>query len=571
MAITQDDFKKVWASTSSVPEYTFSDTDYKNGWEFVGNLPPTRAMWDELQRKNDEKMQFLQENGSMCFDSVADMKSSNLDAGQTAFTKGYYSINDGGSAVYTIRAKTQEDVDDGGSIIFLDNGNVAEKLGEEINPDQFPGVNDAVKLQNAIDYAITKKSATITIKRKYDITGSTLYINKGYGRTSLRQHLIFMGTGTGEIYKGDSGYMFSGNHSPEGANFTAGDVCFMNLTFRGADDIPSVADMTSLCSVFDVSKILRINSINNSYSAVNKVFDGTLSASQSTTTQQVYTFGDLCTDSYCYIYMGTTYALYVHCATVERCVYGVTNHINDSGFMYMTSIHFRDCVIEGCSSGGIKIVGGSTPSAYALTNFTVDGCYFEANGSENLVIHVTFARNIKITNNKFTMNANSTDLWVTSDDWILDGNLNFTETATGTYMFNISNTPSSNIKIVTRNNAINVQQLTNKPEVIITGDKIDKATMSLSPIGQGSVFFDRCGRLVMVKFGNITNLPAGRNTLDNTIPIEFRPIEGVVYTLNASTLNILVFLNTDGTIIVHNRGSAISSSTPVYDTFWYFV
>ena len=132
MAITQDDFKKVWASTSSVPKYTFSDTDYKNGWEFVGNLPPTRAMWDELQRKNDEKMQFLQENGSMCFDSVTDMKSSNLDAGQTTFTKGYYSINDGGSSVYAIRAKTQEDVDDGEDIIFLDNGNVAERITSEV-------------------------------------------------------------------------------------------------------------------------------------------------------------------------------------------------------------------------------------------------------------------------------------------------------------------------------------------------------------------------------------------------------------------------------------------------------
>lgn len=146
MAITQDDFKKVWASTSSVPEYTFSDTDYKNGWEFVGNLPPTRAMWDELQRKNDEKMHFLQENGSMCFDSVTDMKSSNLDAEQTAFTKGYYSINDGGSSIYAIRAKTQDDVDDGGSIIFLDNGNVAELIaGDIVNVKQFGAVGDGVK------------------------------------------------------------------------------------------------------------------------------------------------------------------------------------------------------------------------------------------------------------------------------------------------------------------------------------------------------------------------------------------------------------------------------------------
>lgn len=157
MAITQDDFKKVWASTSSVPEYTFSDTDYKNGWEFVGNLPPTRAMWDELQRKNDEKMQFLQENGSMCFDSVTDMKSSNLDAGQTAFTKGYYSINDGGSGTYSIRGKVDGETEDGGSIIFLDNGNVAELITEgTVNVKQFGAKGDGITddtdcIQNALN------------------------------------------------------------------------------------------------------------------------------------------------------------------------------------------------------------------------------------------------------------------------------------------------------------------------------------------------------------------------------------------------------------------------------------
>lgn len=143
MAITPNDFSKIWASNADTPEYTFTEADYLKGWDFVGNLPPTRAMWNELQRKNDEKMQFLQENGSMCFDSVTDMKSSNLDAGQTAFTKGYYSVNDGGSSIYAIRAKTQDDVDDGGSIIVLDNGNVAELITDgTVNVKQFGAKGD---------------------------------------------------------------------------------------------------------------------------------------------------------------------------------------------------------------------------------------------------------------------------------------------------------------------------------------------------------------------------------------------------------------------------------------------
>ena len=210
MAITQDDFKKVWASTSSVPEYTFSDTDYKNGWEFVGNLPPTRAMWDELQRKNDEKMQFLQENGSMCFDSVADMKSSNLDAGQTALTKGYYTTNDGGSSVYAIRAKTQDDVDDGGSIIFLDNGNVAELIvGNTVYPQQFGAYCDRVHddsgaLQSAVDYVASKANgigvtinkdmiidATITVPMNVDISADI---------TSNRYPLLYIGSNCTKVF-----------------------------------------------------------------------------------------------------------------------------------------------------------------------------------------------------------------------------------------------------------------------------------------------------------------------------------------------------------------------------------
>ena len=79
MSITQDDFKKIWASTSSVPEYTFSDSDYQDGWEFVGNIPPTRAMWDTLQRRNDQKMKYLQEQKNQPEQKSPQHKKQNME------------------------------------------------------------------------------------------------------------------------------------------------------------------------------------------------------------------------------------------------------------------------------------------------------------------------------------------------------------------------------------------------------------------------------------------------------------------------------------------------------------
>ena len=59
MAITKDDFEKIWASTSPLTPYAFSDAKYKEGWNFIGSTPPSRQMWDFLQKNNDEKTQYL--------------------------------------------------------------------------------------------------------------------------------------------------------------------------------------------------------------------------------------------------------------------------------------------------------------------------------------------------------------------------------------------------------------------------------------------------------------------------------------------------------------------------------
>ena len=62
MAITLADFTKIWASTSPLTPYSFSDSNYQEGWNFIGGTPPARQMWDFLQKNNDEKMKYIVDN-----------------------------------------------------------------------------------------------------------------------------------------------------------------------------------------------------------------------------------------------------------------------------------------------------------------------------------------------------------------------------------------------------------------------------------------------------------------------------------------------------------------------------
>lgn len=59
MAITLDDFDKVWASESPLTPYEFNDSQYKQGWNFVGGTPPSRQMWDAFMKNADEKLKYL--------------------------------------------------------------------------------------------------------------------------------------------------------------------------------------------------------------------------------------------------------------------------------------------------------------------------------------------------------------------------------------------------------------------------------------------------------------------------------------------------------------------------------
>lgn len=96
MAITPSDFSKIWASNADTPEYTFSDTNYLKGWDFVGNLPPTRAQWNAIQKCTDEKMKYVFDNfgAPLTASTVADMTMQNrvyvYTGSETGYTAGHW-------------------------------------------------------------------------------------------------------------------------------------------------------------------------------------------------------------------------------------------------------------------------------------------------------------------------------------------------------------------------------------------------------------------------------------------------------------------------------------------------
>ena len=54
-------FSKIWATNSPLPAYTFSDSEYLTGWDFVAAAPPTKTQFDAWFKLTDEKLQYLYE------------------------------------------------------------------------------------------------------------------------------------------------------------------------------------------------------------------------------------------------------------------------------------------------------------------------------------------------------------------------------------------------------------------------------------------------------------------------------------------------------------------------------
>lgn len=137
---------------------------------YVDNYFANLDVQEEINNKLDEMTEdgtlqeivgdYLNANALWCFDTIEDMKSStNLIDGSFARTLGYYTINDGGSALYKIRRIINEDIVDNMFIIPMEDENLIAELiteNDTVNIKQIGAKGDGITddslfIQNAIN------------------------------------------------------------------------------------------------------------------------------------------------------------------------------------------------------------------------------------------------------------------------------------------------------------------------------------------------------------------------------------------------------------------------------------
>ena len=157
--------------------------------DYVRNYFDNLDVQDEINNKLDQMLedgvleqiieQFIQSTAIWSFDNVADMKlATNLIDGSACETIGFYNRNDGGSAQYIIRTKTNDDVIDEVTLIsLLDTNLVAELILDNIINVEVLGIkNDSSLNYSNLNLVVNKGITVLFTKGEYtgniNVTGN---------------------------------------------------------------------------------------------------------------------------------------------------------------------------------------------------------------------------------------------------------------------------------------------------------------------------------------------------------------------------------------------------------------
>lgn len=169
MAITIDDFDKIWASTSPLTPYSFSDSNYKEGWNFIGATPPSRQMWDAFMQNADKKSRFLYNYVAPIGNIVGDSLSSSVAYSSVEKTILTITLSKG-IWVVTGHAKF--------------TGTVASKVYGIALSDVGDSVNSAIDGSMLIHSAISGSNLTLDVTRIANMTNDGMYYLNAYANDS---------------------------------------------------------------------------------------------------------------------------------------------------------------------------------------------------------------------------------------------------------------------------------------------------------------------------------------------------------------------------------------------------
>ena len=166
-AANSEDMAKKWAMSPVSPDGVV-DINSPTGYT------QSAKIWAALSKEYAGLSKFKLPIGY--YNSVDEMRASETAiAGRPCVTLGYYEPNDGGGAIYIIRSKKENDVDDGGSTLVLDNENVAELIIDgAVNVKQFGAKGDGVCDETImIQNALNKADTVIIPKGTYMVDATT--------------------------------------------------------------------------------------------------------------------------------------------------------------------------------------------------------------------------------------------------------------------------------------------------------------------------------------------------------------------------------------------------------------
>lgn len=196
-AANSENMAKKWAMSPVSPDGV-ADTDSPTGYT------QSAKIWAALSREYAGLSKFKLPIGY--YTSVAEMKASDTAiVNRPCVTLGYYAANDGGGAVYIVRSKMDADTDNGGTIIVLDNGNVAELITPEIICAEIFGAHgdgvsdDSDALQKMLDYG----GNIVLNKNKKYVFSTTLKISKFSNIDFSLAEMTYTGDDIGIIITGE--------------------------------------------------------------------------------------------------------------------------------------------------------------------------------------------------------------------------------------------------------------------------------------------------------------------------------------------------------------------------------